>query len=197
MLFSDRLEVWNPGELPPSLTPELLRIPHPSIPRNPLLAEPLYLVRYIEKAGTGTLDMIARCREAGLPEPDFEQRAGQWVVTLWRDWLTEDIIAKLDINDRQKEAVNYLKIHGKISNKEYQQVANCIKKTATRDLINLKEKGLIEQIGSRGPGVHMSLRRIGTLWGHWGHFTAPKGKIHKCPCSLYGENALSEIAIIS
>jgi len=42
MLFADRLEVWNPGELPPSLTPERLREPHPSIPHNPLIAEPLY-----------------------------------------------------------------------------------------------------------------------------------------------------------
>ena len=61
MLFSDRLEVSNPGELPPSLTFDDLRGPHASIPRNPLLAEPLFLTRYIEKAGTGTLDMIARC----------------------------------------------------------------------------------------------------------------------------------------
>ncbi len=30
MLFADRLEVWNPGELPPPLTPERLREPHPS-----------------------------------------------------------------------------------------------------------------------------------------------------------------------
>lgn len=74
MLFSDRLEVWNPGELPPSLTPEGLKKPHASIPRNPLIAEPLYLVRYIEKAGSGTLDMIDRCSEAGLPSPDFEER---------------------------------------------------------------------------------------------------------------------------
>ena len=28
---------------------------------------------YIERAGTGTLDMIARCREAGLDAPDFRQ----------------------------------------------------------------------------------------------------------------------------
>ncbi len=41
MLFADRLEVWNPGELPASLTPELLRLPHASIPRNPLIADPL------------------------------------------------------------------------------------------------------------------------------------------------------------
>lgn len=84
MLFADRLEVWSPGELPPTLTPELLRRPHASIPRNPLIAEPLFLAHYIEKAGTGTLDIISLCKDAGLPEPDFRQDGGQWVVTLWR-----------------------------------------------------------------------------------------------------------------
>ena len=62
MLFSDRLEVWNPGTLPPSLTLEKLRHPHGSVPGNPLLAEPLYLTKYIERMGTGTGDMIMRCR---------------------------------------------------------------------------------------------------------------------------------------
>ncbi|MFH1574381.1 MAG: ATP-binding protein, partial [Acidobacteriota bacterium] len=52
-LCSDRLEVWNPGSLPGSLTPKSLREDHPSIPNNPLIAESLYLVRYIEKAGSG------------------------------------------------------------------------------------------------------------------------------------------------
>jgi predicted HTH transcriptional regulator len=84
MLFSDRLDVWNPGELPPPLTVERLRVPHPSIPRNPLLADPLFLARYIEKAGTGTLDMIAVFRESGLPEPEFRQDGGLFVQRLWR-----------------------------------------------------------------------------------------------------------------
>jgi predicted HTH transcriptional regulator len=84
MLFADRLEVWNPGHLPPTLTPEALRHPHASIPRNPLIAEPLFLTRYVEKAGTGTLDMIALCAEAGLPAPAFRQDGGQFVQTLWR-----------------------------------------------------------------------------------------------------------------
>ncbi|MDD2456637.1 MAG: ATP-binding protein [Kiritimatiellae bacterium] len=83
MLFADRLEIWNPGALPPSLTLEKLRQPHGSVPANPLLAEPLYLTRYIERMGTGTGDMIRRCREAGLAEPDFEMRDG-FVLTLWR-----------------------------------------------------------------------------------------------------------------
>ena len=71
MLFADRLEVWNPGTLPPSLTLEKLRRAHASVPANPLLAEPMYLAGYIERMGTGTRDMIRRCIEAGLPEPEF------------------------------------------------------------------------------------------------------------------------------
>ena len=64
MLFADRLEVMNSGGLPPGLTVEKLRAAHQSVPRNPLLAESMYLLRYIEKMGTGTVDMIRRCAEA-------------------------------------------------------------------------------------------------------------------------------------
>lgn len=84
MLFSDRLEVWNPGSLPPGMTPETLRVEHSSVPRNPLISEPLFWAHYIERAGTGTLDMIALCRKAGLPELEFEQRGAQFVLTIRR-----------------------------------------------------------------------------------------------------------------
>ena len=49
---------------------------HRSFPRNLLFAEALYLVRYIERYGTGTGDMIRLCRNAGLPEPDFQLTDG-------------------------------------------------------------------------------------------------------------------------
>ncbi|MCX5795564.1 MAG: hypothetical protein NTY77_08740 [Elusimicrobia bacterium] len=71
-LFSDRLEVWNVGELPPSLTLAHLRQAHSSLPANPLLAEALYLTTYRAAKGTGTCDMIELCRKAGLPEPEFK-----------------------------------------------------------------------------------------------------------------------------
>ena len=83
MLFSDRLEVLNPGRLPPSLTLEQLRETHQSDPRNRLLARSLYLNQYIEEMGTGTLDMIRRCRDAGLPEPEFNDSSG-FKTTIWR-----------------------------------------------------------------------------------------------------------------
>lgn len=84
MLFADRLEVWNPGALPSGMTMKSLRIEHSSVPHNPLISEPLFWARYIERAGTGTLDMIALCRKAGIPEPQFEQRGGQFVLTIRR-----------------------------------------------------------------------------------------------------------------
>ncbi|MEY3458781.1 MAG: hypothetical protein RL215_1938, partial [Planctomycetota bacterium] len=93
MLFADRLEVVNPGGLPKSLTLESLRHAHSSVPRNPLIAESLYLTQYIERMGTGTGDMIRRCGEAGLPEPEFGIRDG-FVTTIRRKTNPENKLNK-------------------------------------------------------------------------------------------------------
>jgi predicted HTH transcriptional regulator len=159
MLFADRLEVWNPGELPPPLTLELLRQPHPSIPRNPLIAEPLCLARYIEKAGSGTLDMIERCRDAGLPEPDFERRAGQWVVTLWRDWLTNGVLAAKGLNNRQRAAVLHMKAWGRITTSEYSRLTGVSESTALREIRLMVGKGVLERVGATGRGAFYCLAR--------------------------------------
>ncbi|RJR29731.1 MAG: DUF4062 domain-containing protein [Desulfobacteraceae bacterium] len=158
-VFADRVEVWNPGTLPAPLTTESLRHPHGSVPRNPRLCEALFLARYIEKYGTGTLMMIRESLTHNLPEPDFAQRGGEFTAAIWRDWLTDAVLAKLGLNARQKLAIGYLKTQGRISNTEYQQVANSIKKTASRDLSDLKAKGIIEQRGDRGPGVYYVLAK--------------------------------------
>jgi len=91
MLFKDRLEVWNPANVPPTLTLESLRGPHASVPPNPLIAEPMYLTKYIERMGTGIRDMIVRCREAGLPEPEIRLDAGSWVTTIRRKPVPEEV----------------------------------------------------------------------------------------------------------
>lgn len=90
MLFSDRLEILNPGRLPPSLTLEQLRETHPSVPNNRLLARSLYLTQYIEEMGTGTLDMIRRCKDANLSEPEFTDIGG-FKTTIWRAKPPEQI----------------------------------------------------------------------------------------------------------
>ncbi|MDO5580644.1 MAG: DUF4062 domain-containing protein [Planctomycetia bacterium] len=84
MLFADRLEIWNPGALPPPLTLKKIRKPHASIPGNPLIAEALYLTKYIERMGTGIIDMITRCKDAGIPEPEIRIDGGCFILTLRR-----------------------------------------------------------------------------------------------------------------
>lgn len=148
-VFSDRIEVSNPGRLPKGLTPEQLAKPHSSEPSNPLIARPLYLAHYIESLGTGTLDVIRLCHESNLPPPEFAQRGNQLVVTLWRDWLTEDALNKLDLTGRQQEGIRYVKKTGKITNSEYQDLLGVTRKTALRDLDGLVEKGVIERIGAK------------------------------------------------
>ena len=82
-VYPDRLEVWNPGQLPYGLTPAQLTKRHKSIPTNPILAHPVYLAGYIERIGTGTTDVIEECLGAGLESPIFEQD-GDFKVTIWR-----------------------------------------------------------------------------------------------------------------
>ncbi len=158
-VFADRVEVWNPGVLPPPLTPERLREPHGSVPRNARICEALFLARYIEKYGTGTLMMIRESVEHSLPEPDFEQRAGEFTVTIWRDWLTEQVVAALGLNERQARAVVHLKVVGRVSNHEYQQITGATKKTASRDLAEMLAKGVVERIGTTGRGAFYVLGR--------------------------------------
>lgn len=158
LVFADRVEVWNPGKLPAGLSEADLLEPHGPIPRNPLIAEPLFRAGYAEKAGTGTTDMVELCRAAGLPAPDFAQHGPHFVVTLWRDWLTAETLARLELNERQIKAVAQVKARGRITNTELQALAATTRKTAARDLEALVAKGLFRLVGAKR-GSHYVLER--------------------------------------
>lgn len=153
MLFADRLEIWNPGHLPASLSFASLRRSHASVPRNPLLADPLFLAGYIERAGTGTVDMIALCVAAGLPAPEFRHDDGHFVQTLFRHSLTSARMTELGLNDRQKSALQHLIAHGRITSAEYQKLTITTPKTASRDLDALVAAKVLRRVGAKR-GTH-------------------------------------------
>lgn len=157
-LYADRLEVWNPGVLPGTLTLDSLRDDHPSIPYNPMLAESLYLTRYIERVGSGTQVMIELCREANLPEPEFEQKQGSFVITLWRDWLTAEVMDRLELNDRQIVCLKTLKVERQISTMAYQNLVGCSRRTAARDLDGMLKKGIIQRLGAGRSAYYVIVR---------------------------------------
>ena len=65
------------------LTVQKLQGPHKSLPTNPLIADPMYWKGYIEKVGTGTEDIIEKCRDYGLKTPEFYQEE-DFRVVIWR-----------------------------------------------------------------------------------------------------------------
>jgi len=149
MVFTDRIEIANPGGLPEDLTVDQLRRPHHSVPRNRLLCEPLFLAHYIERAGSGTLDMIRLCREAGLPEPDFRPEGERFVVVVWRDWLTEAVMTRLGLSDRQRTGLAVLRSEGRLTSGRYQEETGASRQTASRDLDEMVSKGVLERHGER------------------------------------------------
>ncbi len=156
-VFADRIEIRNPGSLTPPLTPEGLRHPHTSIARNAHLCDALFLARYIEKFGTGTLMMIRESRAHALAEPDFSAGSGEFVLTLWRDWLTDQVLAALGLNERQMAFIPHLKIQRKVTNLDYQRATGALDRTATRDLDDLTAKGVLQKVGRTGRGAHYLL----------------------------------------
>ncbi len=83
MLFRNRLEVWNPGQLPYGLTVNKLLQPHKSLPANPLIADPLFWTGYVDKVGTGTEDIVNLCKDKGLKSPEYHQEE-DFRVVIWR-----------------------------------------------------------------------------------------------------------------
>lgn len=82
-VFKNRIEISNPGKLPPELSKEDLKISHSSYPHNPLLAECMFLYGAIERFGTGMLDIFNKTKELGLKTPDIELNEG-FKLVIWR-----------------------------------------------------------------------------------------------------------------
>lgn len=157
-VYNDKLVIMNEGKLPPEVPVEKLKTEHLSKPRNSLLAKAFYLAGFIESWGRGTIKIVENCLQQGLPEPDFIEEYGVMKVVFYKDKFTEENLKKLGISERQIKAVMYVKEKGKITNKEYQILNIISKKTATRDMNFLVEKGIFEKVGITGKGTEYVIK---------------------------------------
>lgn len=80
-IFDDRVEVWSAGRFPSGITAAALTQDHPSVQRNPIIAEVFHRAGLIEKWGRGTNRVVEMCRAAGAKPPEFAEVAGAAVVT--------------------------------------------------------------------------------------------------------------------
>lgn len=155
-IFDDRIEIWNPGKLPKGWTIETLKQKHKSQPFNPIIARVFFWIKYIEEVGTGTNKIIEWCKEWGLPEPDFEYVETSLIVTLKKTNITEEYLKSLDLNERQRKTIEYLKKYRIISNKEYREINQIGKVIAVKELNQLVSKGVL-RIRGKGRALKYEL----------------------------------------
>ena len=158
MVFIDRVEIWNSGSLPSQLSIADLKKPHRSYPGNPLIAEVFYFADYIQRVGSGTIEMVKQCKQAGLPEPEFVNNRGyEFRTILGRDVFTETFLSRLGLNERQLKAVKYVKVNRQVTITSFKDLLpNVSKKTLYRDLQDLVSKNVFKETGEkRGRKYHL------------------------------------------
>jgi ATP-dependent DNA helicase RecG len=152
-IYGDRLNIWNPGKLPETLTVEQLRSQHRSVPRNRLIADVFFKAGYIEAWGRGINLMIEECRACNIPDPVITEEQDGISVTFLKDVYTAEYLRSLELNERQIKAILYMKEHHSITNTVYQTLNSLGKSISTVELQYLLDKKLIEKIGTTGRGT--------------------------------------------
>lgn len=153
-VYDDKVMIWNYGQLPEDWTVENLMQKHSSIPYNPDIANTFFRAGYVEAWGRGTIKIIEQCKEHGLPKPDFQNNGKDFWVIFKKDIYNKESLKKLKLNERQIKAVLFIKEKGEISNKDYQEICQVSKGTATKELRELIEKfDILERKGNVGAGT--------------------------------------------
>lgn len=153
-LFADRLEVSSPGGLPGPVNLENLLKARFS--RNPVIVQVLSDLGFVERLGYGLDRVVTLMQQNGLKKPRFEEEAGGFRVTLFRETSPErpevdlSLYRDLDLNPRQEKALSYLVQYKRITNREYQELSPDVHpETLRRDLVDLVSKGVLLKIGDK------------------------------------------------
>jgi ATP-dependent DNA helicase RecG len=154
-VYDDKLVIWNDGELHEEITLDDLKTKHPSRPNNPKIAELFYKGGLIEAWGRGTLNIIRECKEYTTREPLFETVSGGTQLTIFSKASTIDNSVRL--NSRQLKSLEYLKLHGSITNSIYQRINETNYKSAYRDLNQLVK---LNYLVKEGPNKQLTLYKL-------------------------------------
>lgn len=152
-IYDDRLNISNIGALPLGVQLSQLSKEHPSIQRNPLIANVFYLCGNIEKWGRGTLDMIEDCKRVGNPLPIFEEIGSSFSVTFpFKEPIRSVIYTQTSdsakLTQRQKEIITILQQGALKSQEINEQLSKPLAERVMRlELAKLKKMAIIKSIG--------------------------------------------------
>lgn len=131
------------GELPEGMTVEDLRRPHESKPRNKLIANAFFLIKYIEQFGTGIQRILDDCHAQRLPELSFEAQGHNFRAVFMPGGTDGKNKERFKLSERHQKALEYIRKQGQISRREYAKHLGVSQETAKRDLAQLVNEGVL------------------------------------------------------
>lgn len=138
-IFEDRIEVFNPGNLPLGVTVE--NIKNSQMSRNKIIAARLKDLDYLEEYGRGIDIVFTKMNEWGLLPPIFKNTSNSFRVILPGENLSK-------LNERQMKIWEYLVENGRITRKGAETLSvDTAQQTISSDLRKMKDIGLIRQVG--------------------------------------------------
>ena len=156
-MFDDRIMVESPGILPGIVRLNNLRTVHFS--RNPNIARFLHEYDYVQEFGEGIDRMFHEMAAAGLPAPEYRDNAFMLNATIRNEVIneTDGVINKIingaiNISLTEQAVFAAIKKKPRITKMELQKETSLGKSTIDRAIKALKEKCLIERVGSNKTG---------------------------------------------
>lgn len=112
----------------------------------------VYDIGYIEKYGSGIQLMRDLSRSWGNKEPYYNLHPVETKI-IFESPIKESTFIEIEenilagLNERQRNAINYVKIKGSITRSEYMKINKISHKTAHLELRGLVEKKILHQEG--------------------------------------------------
>ncbi len=162
-VYEDRLYVANVGSLPEDWTLEKLMNKHTSKPYNPNIAYVFYLAGFIESWGRGVEKICNALRAENLPMPEYTVNPGDIMIKFTgpedriirvTDRLSDQLSEKLSdkLSDKEKLALELLVEDPGYTSPQIADKMSVSRVSVTKYLKALKERGLIERVGSDRKG---------------------------------------------
>lgn len=139
-IFSDRIEISNPGNLPPGVTIDNLK--DSQFSRNEVIARIMRDLNYMEEYGRGIDLVYSRMREWRLVEPLFKNKSNMFKVTLLGKNYSQ-------LNERQVKIWHYLLDNTRITAHLALSLFDGVSRaTINNDLKAMVASGLVESRGA-------------------------------------------------
>lgn len=156
-IFDDRVEVESPGRFPGLVRLDNIRSSR--FARNPRIARAMSDFGFGRELGEGVDRMFEEMERAGLPDPVYAERAGSVQVALLADPLAGRILDRLPSGSER--FVEFLSRGDRVTTTQAVDLLGVSRPTALKYLHDLKDRGLIEHIGTslKDPRGYWRLRR--------------------------------------